>query len=110
MIARRYPHDRKIPSLSRASVEAFAEQWKQEQAAKQRAKAVRPSTGGPPDDGDVWLDSVTASLVVGVSTQYLGRLALQGRLPGALDKQRRKWWFRRRDIEDYAAERALREI
>lgn len=108
VIERRYPHDRKIPSLSRASVEVFAEQWQRQQAeARERADPAQMPKDGPPDDGDVWLDTTTASLVVGVSTQYLGRLALQGRLPAALDKQKRKWWFRRSQIEDYAAARAL---
>ena len=86
-IARRHVADRKVPSLNRASVEAFAEQWKREQAEKQQVQDVKPPDG-PPDDGDVWLDSTTASLVVGVSPQYLGRLALQGRLPAALDRRR----------------------
>lgn len=105
-IERRHVADRKLPSLNRASVEAFAERWQREQtAARERAAARRGPKGGPPDDGDVWLDSTTASLVVGVSTQYLGRLALQGRLPAALDQGMRKWWFRRSHIEDYAAER-----
>ena len=105
-IARRHVADRKVPSLNRASVEVFAEQWKREQAEKQQVQVVKPPDG-PPDDGDVWLDSTTASLVVGVSPQYLGRLALQGRLPAARDRRRRKWWFRRLHIEEYAAARAL---
>ena len=104
-IARRHVADRKLPSLNRASVEAFAERWQRELAAKQRPK--RAPESGPPDDGDVWLDALTASLVVGVSRQYLGRLAVQGRLPAALDRGRRKWWFRRSHIEEYAAARAL---
>ncbi|GAB6985276.1 helix-turn-helix domain-containing protein [Nocardioides pyridinolyticus] len=81
--------------------------WKREQHGKQQKATQSPHRGGPPDDGDVWLDSITAGLVVGVSTQYLGRLTRQGRLPAARDSGKRKWWYRRSHIEAYAAARAL---
>lgn len=106
-IARRHTADRKLPSLSRRSVEAFAEQWAAEQQEREQVRSAQTRVQGPPNDGDVWLDATTASLVAGVSPQYLGRLAIQGRLPAALDQGRRKWWFRRSQIEDYAAARAL---
>jgi hypothetical protein len=109
LIARRYPHGRKTPSLNRTSAEEFARWWPQHVAeveAQPRPLDQRPPPG-PPDDGDVWLDSATASLVVGVSAQYLGRLAGDGRLPAARDARRNKWWFRRRDIEQLAAARAF---
>ena len=109
MIKRRYPLGRKTPSLNRESAEEFARWWPQHVAevqAKRRPPETRPPSG-PPQDGDVWLDCMTASLVVGVSAQYLGRLARAGRLPAVKDARRDKWWFRRRDVEQFAAARAL---
>lgn len=109
-IARRYPLGRKTPTLDRASVEEFANWWKVHELEKQqrRQSGTRPPAG-PPDDGDVWLDSVTASLVVGISPQYLGRLALAERLPAERDRRTKKWWFRRRDVEQFAAARAFQK-
>lgn len=61
------------------------------------------------EQGEVWLDSATAALVLGCSAQYLGRLALAGRLPGRREGHGRTapWRFRRRDIEQRAAARLL---
>ena len=59
----------------------------------------------PPDDGDVWLKSTTAALVLGFSPQYLGRLAAQERIPAV--RRGPHWWFRRRDVEQQAAARAF---
>lgn len=58
--------------------------------------------------GEVWLDSATTALVLGVSVQYLGRLALAERIPARRDAHRRghPWRFRRRDIEQVAAARS----
>jgi hypothetical protein len=109
-IERRYPAGKKTPTLKRSSVEEFAEWWRAQELEAERRRQEQEAIPkpGPPDDGEVWLDSATAALVVGVSPQYLGRLALQERLPAARDARLTKWWFRRRDIEQYAASRALR--
>lgn len=106
-IARRHTADRKLPSLSLASVEAFAEQWKREQAEKQQRIPKHLLEYGPPNDGDVWLNTTTAALVVGVTPQYLTRLAAQERIPSTRKNGRRRLWFRRRDVEQFAAVRAL---
>lgn len=108
-IARRFPSGRKSPTLNRVSVEEFAQWWcARELEAVERRLKRDAARSGPPEDGDVWLDSTTASLVVGVSPQYLRRLARQGRLPAAATAGRPKWWFRRQDVEQFAAARALR--
>ena len=62
------------------------------------------------EHGEVWLDTATAALVLGFSPQYLGRLALAERIPGRRARTiGRPWWFRRRDVEQYAAARAFGE-
>ena len=64
------------------------------------------------EHGEVWLDSATAALVLGFSVQYLGRLALAGRVPGRRDgtSATSPWRFRRRDIEQIAAARAVERL
>lgn len=110
-IRRRYPRARRTPTLDRASVESFAAWWQERgREMEQRRREQRSQRLGPPQDGEVWLDSATAALVLGYSPQYLGRLALAERVPGYREGLGRpsRWWFRRRDIEQLAAARAKR--
>ena len=61
------------------------------------------------EEGEVWLDSATAALLLGFSAQYRGSLAIAERVPGRRerpDSHTARWWFRRRDIEQIAAARA----
>ena len=98
--------DHALPSLSRESVERFGEQRRAELAATQDrrdARALRAS--GPPEDGEVWLNSVTTALVLGLSTTRVDQLARAERLPYTLRGRRR--WFRRSHVEQIAAARAL---
>ncbi|MBA2953440.1 helix-turn-helix domain-containing protein [Nocardioides sp. MAH-18] len=97
------------PSLDRASVEAFAKTWQAEQARRAERRAARPArdpepTGPPPTD-DVWLDSPTTAALLGWTPTYVARLADHDRLPGI--RHGRRWWFRRADVERYAAARAF---
>lgn len=97
------------PSLDRESVEAFAVRWmkrlaEEEERARRRAEAIRRDQ--PPSDDGVWLDAKTAALVIGCSEQWVTRLALVERLPATRGGSRR-WWFRRVDVEQYAAAKAL---
>ena len=96
-------------SLDRASVEAFATWFAAEkrslaiEKARARAAASRQAEHGPPPDGEVWLDSTTAALVIGVSAQYVARLATNGRYPAVY--RGRQWWLRRSHVEQLAAAR-----
>ena len=109
-IARRHPLGRRTPSLSCESVEEFAEWWRAHLAEADQRGRPPPPPPGPPDDGEVWLDSVTASLVIGVSPEYLKRLAHAEKVPAVRDGRRQKWWFRRRDIEQFSAVRAYAKV
>jgi excisionase family DNA binding protein len=94
--------------LNRASVEEFATWWQARQAEgsrRQQAKWEARKSLAPPDDGHVWLSAETTACVLGFSRQYLCRLAVQGRIPAV--RRGRRWWFRRVDVEIYAAARAL---
>lgn len=108
LIQRRWPVGRKTPTIDRASAEQFRPWWEAHVAEEERKRLereARAATSGPPMDGDVWLDSATAALVIGVSAQYVGRLAASERIPAT--RRRRCWWFRRRDVEQFVAVRAL---
>lgn len=96
-IERRYPLGRKTPTLSRASVEEFAE-WYRLQAAEAEARRVeRRQRTGPPGGGDDWMSCPAAASVIGVSPQYLGRMARRGRVLAM--RRGARWWFRRRDLQ-----------
>lgn len=112
LIRRRYEHNRKTPTLDRASVEMFAVRWQEQRrllAERLAEQHVRQS--GPPDDGERWLDCTTSASVLGVSVQYLGRLAAVERVPAVREGTGRgtRWWFRRRDIEQLARVRSVRQ-
>lgn len=106
-IERRHPVGRKTPTLSRASVERFAEAWRAEQVERQQQGPTRSREYGPPKDGDVWLDTRTAALVIGCTPQHMARLARRGRIPASTNGDRKRFWFRRHHVEQYAAARAL---
>jgi excisionase family DNA binding protein len=97
------------PTLDRASVEKFAAWWVPMNAERERRRAARvprvPEPIGPPDDDQVWLSLSTVALMLGCSEQWVGRLASRERIPAA--RRGRRWWFRRLDVEIYAAARAL---
>lgn len=104
-------------ALDRASVEEFARWYAEHDAQRRAAEAAavaaraerdarRAELGPPPAaDGDVWLDATTAGLVLGVSAQYVIRLAGAERIPAV--RRGRQWWLRRRDVEQVAAARAF---
>jgi hypothetical protein len=79
-------------------------------AERERRKTERarrkPEPIGPPGD-QVWLDLPTVALMLGCSEQWVGRLANRERIPAV--RRGRRWWFRRLDVEIYAAARALEQ-
>lgn len=95
-IARRYPLGRKTPTLNRESVEEFAA-WRREKLADDESRlAERRQRTGPPDDGDDWMSCPAAAALIGVSPQYLGRVAGRGRVPAT--RRGARWWFRSSDL------------
>lgn len=95
-IARRHPLGRKTPTLNRESVEEFAV-WRRSKLADDEARRVeRRQRARPPDDGHDWLSCPEAAAAMGVSPQYLGRLANQGRM--AATRRGARWYFRRKDL------------
>jgi hypothetical protein len=98
------PAQGSFPSLDLASVEAWAAR-RREQRAGQRPRSA-PVDETAPDDGDVWLDSSAAALVLGCTPQYAIRLAANGRLDAV--RRGRRWWFRRSGVEQRAAARAFK--
>jgi len=96
-----------VPSLERASVEAWGEARREAQLATERKLAEQAARSiRPPDDGDVWLPSTTVALVLGISKTRVDQLARAERLPYTRRGVRR--WFRRSHVEQIAAARALR--
>ncbi len=94
---------RGMPSLDRASAEAWATAWATEQQARRGRRALRRS--GPPDDGDVWLNTATAAIITGLTVPWMRRLAEAQRAPATKVGQR--WWWRRDHVEIYAAARVV---
>lgn len=90
-IVRRYSLGRKTPSLSRESVEEFAVWWREKLAEDESRRVERRLRTGPPDDGDDWLSWPEAASMIGVSPQYLGRIAARHRLPAVRNGSR--WFF-----------------
>lgn len=110
------PAHRTRPSLSLASVEAYAPRYAAERLEAQRLKVEaerqkadslleRAARNQPPPDGDVWLDVSTAALVLGLCPSRVLQLAHAELLPASLVG--RRWWLRRRDVEQAAAVRAF---
>ena len=104
LVTRKAP--RPVPSVSKASADAYAVVRAQEQAERAERAARRRPKGAPPDDEQVWLDTATAALVLGITANRVRQLADRGSLPSELRGHRR--WYRRADIETAAAARALR--
>lgn len=93
------------PSLRRGDVEA----WVAERARRRREleeKAARPPVSAPPDDGHVWLDPITAGLVLGMSANGVRYRVERGLLPHV--RRGHRVWLRRDHVEQAAAARALR--
>lgn len=99
-IEQRVAH-RTTPSLSRRSVE----QWREARVQRKLVREQRRRPSAPPDDGNVWLDSRTAGLVLGIGASRVRQLAESERLPGV--RRAGRWWFRRDHVEQVAAARAL---
>lgn len=99
------------PSLDRASVEEFAAWWipmNAERGQRMAERELRVSEPiGRPDDSQVWLDLTTVALMLGCTSQWVGRLASEERIPAV--HRGRRWWIRRHDAEIYAAARALEQ-
>jgi hypothetical protein len=105
-ITQREVTNRALPSLERSSVLGFAEGRAARARALARSRVPDPARdAGPPDDGDVWLDTATTALVLGISRTRVGQLARRGRLPCTEMAGRR--WFRRSDVECAAATRVF---
>lgn len=101
-------------ALDRESVEQFAkrvqpllELREQQKRARLARRERRLAVSGPPSTDDIWLKPSTAALVVGVSPQYLIRLAGEERVPAV--RRGKRWWFRRHDVEQLAAVRAFEQ-
>lgn len=101
-------------SLDRHSVQAFAQQRAQLTTETQReaiqrleAQAERAALSQPPRDGQVWLDAATTAIVLGLSVSRVKQLAAADRVPH--QRQGRRLWFRRTDVEQLAAARAFVE-
>lgn len=97
-IRRRVVH-RSQPSLNTESVSTFAQLW-----ATKKERRLQRRDNGPPADGEVWLDSTTTALVLGVSRSRVSQLALAERLPCTVRNGRR--WFQRTHVEQAAAARS----
>jgi hypothetical protein len=107
--------DRWLPSLRRDSVERFKSQHAAEQQLRDRKRAHvelqhsrQRALTEPPDDGQVWLNALTAALLLGVTVGRVRQLARAERLPHQLRAGR--YWFRRTDVEQAAAARAFRAM
>lgn len=106
LITQRPVTNRALPSLDRSSAMRFAETRAAAKTAAAEARTARPTRqSGPPDDGDVWLDTRTTALLLGISITRVAQLARRGRLPCTDTGGRR--WFRRSHIEQIAAARVL---
>lgn len=99
---RHRPHHGNRPGVDLDSALAWAAT---RPARPERAPRPEPVDESPPDDGDVWLDTTTAGLVLGCTPVYVARLADQGRIPAV--RRGRRWWLRRTDVEQRAAARAF---
>ena len=65
---------------------------------------MRP-TNAPPDDGQVWVTTKTAALVLGLTPNGVGARIRAGTLPAVLRGSR--YWLRRVDVETAAAARVF---
>lgn len=103
------PGHRTTASMSRASVEAYAPVFAQERADAQRRQAeleqaLSVRTRGPAD-GDVWLDVGTTALMLALSGSRITQMIHSELLPAT--QVGRRWWLRRRDVEQAAAARVF---
>ena len=102
------PGLRGVPSLRRASVEAAAGVWLREKKARDEARqAAQRGLTDPPDDGQVWVGSDVAALVIGITANRVRQLAKAGRLPATMCGS--KLWLRRDHVEAVAAARRFQE-
>lgn len=98
---------RGVPSLNRASVEAAGEAWRRQQSEREAARRTpRRRLNDAPADGQVWVDSRVAALVLGITANRVRQLAQAGRLPATMCGT--KLWLRRDDVERAAAVRAFK--
>lgn len=102
------PSPRGQASIGRASTVRAALAWADRQAAhevaRQERAAARPSNAAP-DDGQVWVTTATAALVMGMSRNGVGERIRAGTLPAVLRGNR--YWMRRTDVETAAAARVF---
>lgn len=87
---------RGFPSLSRASVETFAEQWQQRAEKREVIGARRPASSRP-DDDHTWLSSAETADILGISRRRVDQLAKRESLPFVQAGRRR--WFRQDHID-----------
>ena len=102
-------HQRTVPevewrpaSLERESVLAWAcqhrTQLKRRERGKKRLAILAAGRGLPPNDDDVWLDTGTVGLMLGISERRVRQLAQRERVPCVSRDQR--LWFRR-DLTEF---------
>ncbi|PVG82137.1 hypothetical protein DDE18_15795 [Nocardioides gansuensis] len=105
-------HQRQVnrtASLSRASVEAAARVYAEQQAAAAQARAARQlakeqallERTAPPENGEVWIDVTTAALLLGVTAHAVRQRIRHGRFPAS--RRGGPLWVRRADVEQASA-------
>lgn len=87
---------RGFPSLSRASVETFADE-RRRRARERELVAARQPVSTPPDDHHSWLSSAETAQVLGISRRRVDQLAERESLPFVQAGRRR--WFRQDHID-----------
>jgi excisionase family DNA binding protein len=108
-IKRRKVESNAQPALSRSSVDRFAGEWAVRQAERECRRTQREAKkSGPPEDGQVWLTSATAALVLGITTSRLRQLAQKERVPFTQTGGRR--WYRRDHLEQLSGARCLSRL
>ena len=70
--------------------------------------AAQPLREGPPDRDHVWLDTVAAAVVLGVSANRVRQLIEAERIPAT--RHGRRWWLRRDLVEQCQAARAFKRF
>lgn len=101
-------HNYSRPSLCRVSVAAFslAEEGRSRlDAALAYGRAPVADRWGPPRgvEGDPWLSTATAAVILGCSPSRVRQLCLAERLPAT--RHHLRWWLRRSHVEIAAASR-----
>lgn len=95
-----------MPSLRRVSVERLAVELRQEREDQDVEDRARRRSDAAPTDDDVWFSTSTVAAILGLSTSRVSELTLSESIPAT--RRGRRWWYRRGDVERYAASLAAR--